>query len=177
VFKPERHDPDSAARTQTVAQAAIELDIHERTIYRYIREGCPHNKHGRLTYVSCGEIQAWLKSLNRTGKQGNAGGGNSDLLAARVRRETALAEKYEDERDERRKKLMPADEVKRIGCAAFILFKNTMAGLPARLVPQLHGRDGAEQQEIIASEITAALADLSGGLRSLGISIDAAAAN
>lgn len=165
-----------AARTQTVAEVAAELDLHERTIYRYIREGCPHNKHGRLTYISAGEIQSWLKAQNRTGKQGNAGSsaGNVELLAVKIRRETALAEKYEDERDERRKKLISAVEVQQVGCAAFLLFKNTVSGLPSRIVPMLHGRDGAEQQDIIATEITNALDELAANLRGLGVANDPA---
>lgn len=179
MFNPERHDPDASARTQTVAQAAIELDIHERTIYRYIREGCPHNQHGRLRYVNAGEIQAWLKANNRTGKQGNAGsgGGSAELLAIRVRRETALAEKYEDERDERRKLLVPIGEIQFIGGTALNLFKNTLMGLPARIVPRLQGCNAGEQQEVIETEISEALRQLADDLAKLGIGSNPAETN
>jgi len=178
VFNPERKDTEAAERKQTVASAASELDLNERTIYRYFREGCPHTKHGRLVYVNAGEIQSWLKSKNRTGKQGGSTtGGSADLLAIRIRRETALAEKYEDERDERRRKLVAASEIQSVGADALSLFKNTLMGMPSRLVPMLQGRNAGEQQEIIETEISDALRQLADDLRKLGISDDTAEAN
>lgn len=94
-------------------------------------------------------------------------------LLAEIRKIEALADGAEFDNRERDRLVIPADEVASIGARAFGVFKSAMMGLPSTIVPRLQGRDAAEQQDILETEIKNALSELADDLRKVGIADDA----
>src|SRR5687768_16017146 len=91
--------PKITPRTQTVDDIAAEHDVDPETVRRWIREGCPASGGGRgRAYMLDGaEVGVWMKANNVTGEIGarSHAPDSPDLERARLRKENALAAKYE----------------------------------------------------------------------------------
>ena len=161
-------------RNLTVLEAAGELSLHPETLREYVREGCPATKRGNSFYVSVPEVLVWMKANGRTGKQGVRPQDESpDLESVRIRKETALAEKYELQTARERGELVPVSQVQQWIIRNLQSARNHLLGLPAKAVVAMAGRDSAEQQSILEQlireslEVTANMAtDLENGLES-----------
>ena len=68
---------------------------------------------------------------------------------ARLRKENALAAKYELQVQRERGELVPVEEVKRWIGQHVTAAKNKLIGFGAAVTPQLEGRDAAERHGII----------------------------
>jgi hypothetical protein len=163
-------------RKTSVIDAAEELGVTAETLRVYIREGCPCDKRGIKQFVSVPEVQVWMKATGHTGVKGRPWhvDDSPDLEAARLRKENALAAKYELQTARERRDLMPVFEVKSIGSTICSSFRNAMLGLPPKLAVMLEGRTTAERQDIIESELKHSLDELSRRLSKLGEGNEAA---
>lgn len=129
---------------------AAELDVHPETIGRYDREGAPHERKGRSNFYDAAEYRAWMAANGKTGKEGRPVEGDSpDLERARLRKENALAAKYELQVQRERGELVTVHEAKAMGVRAVTTFRNRLIGAGAALTPALEGRDSAERQTLI----------------------------
>lgn len=140
----------TTVRDVTRDDLATELEVHQDSIGRWDRQGAPHERRGRKYWYNVPEYQAWMRANNVTGKEGRPIEGDSpDLEAARLRKENALASKYELQVSRERRDLIPIDEVRTVGGRAIATFRNRLNGAGAILSPRLEGRDAAERQDIL----------------------------
>ncbi len=97
--KKNKASPLAAARTMDAVELAEVLGVNEMTVRRYAREGMPHTAgQGKAHPARFGpeECQAWMKENTRTGKVGApATPASAAMAAAKLRKELALAERYE----------------------------------------------------------------------------------
>jgi phage terminase Nu1 subunit (DNA packaging protein) len=108
AFKPER--------TIGRDELAEILGVHPETIGRYDREGAPHTVRNRRNCYNEAEYKAWCDVNGKTLVQGRPIEGDSpDLEKARLRKENALAAKYEIQVARERGLLVPVDEVRAMG--------------------------------------------------------------
>jgi hypothetical protein len=89
------------------------------------------------------------------------------LEKARLRKENALASKYELQVKRERAELIPVVEVKQFCVQMLGTFRNKVRGIPASASPRLEGRDGAEREVILASFLDESLNDLADSIREL----------
>jgi len=164
--KPCKANKLGTGRKQTVAEAAEVLSLHPETVREFIREGCPASKQGNSFRVDAPEVAAWMKSTGHTGKQGRPSQSDSpDLEAARLRKENALAAKYELQTARERGQLVEVEALQQWLIRNLTTTKNYMLGIPAKAVVLMVGRNTAEQHSILetlireALETTANLAD------------------
>lgn len=151
------------ARETTANELADELDVHRQTIVDYDREGAPREKRGRSYFYNAAEYLTWMRANGKTGKQGRPIEGDSpDLEAARLRKENALASKYELQVSRERAQLVPVEEVKRWINEHVASARNKFIGFGARLTPQLEGRDNAERQTLLDDGVNEILNELAG---------------
>lgn len=137
-------------RDVTRDDLATELDVHQDSIGRWDRIGAPHERRGRKYFYNVPEYRAWMLANRVTGKEGRPVEGDSpDLEAARLRKENALAAKYELQVQRERRDLIPIDEVRNVGGRAIATFRSRVSGTGAILAPRLEGRDASERQQII----------------------------
>lgn len=146
----------------SVAEVAAQLDLAEETIYRDLRAGAPHVKRGGRVSLDIAAYAAWRKSRQRTGKRGRPAHADSDdIRQARLRKENALAAKYELQVARERGELVAIEDVRRRWGELITTARNRLLGLGAAISPQLEGRDAAERQSIIDSRVHEILNDLS----------------
>lgn len=165
-------------RKTNVIDAAGELSIDPQTFRRYIREGCPADKVGKSYLVYVPEAAKWMAENGKSGLPGIhaediRASESPTLEAVRIRKETALSERYEIQTAKEKGHLIPVDAVQQWLVRNLISARNHLLGLPAKIVVAIAGRDAAEQQAIIEQfireslEVTANLADrLEHGLES-----------
>lgn len=153
-------------RKSSVLDAAGELGVDPETLRRYIREGAPHDSRNGKHFVDVPEVMQWMQSNGRSGKQGIRPDDESpDLEAVRIRKETALAEKYELQTAKERGQLIPVEATQQWLIRNLTSARNYLLGIPAKAVVLMAGRNAAEQQSILetlireALETTANLAD------------------
>jgi hypothetical protein len=103
-------------RTETAQEASEQLGIHEETLRKYCRLNklqIPYTRlgNGQLRF-NLPELVAWKLEKGVTFEDGGAGMPKSPTLdAAKLRKENALASRYELMVDREKGKLLPADEV------------------------------------------------------------------
>jgi hypothetical protein len=148
---------------------STELDVHSETIGRYDREGAPFEKRGRANWYNVPEYRAWMTANGYTGEKGRPIEGDSpDLEAARLRKENALAAKYELQVRRDKRELVPAIEVRQWIGQHVITFRNRLISLPASVTPHLEGRDAGERQTILEERITEVLNELARAVEGVG---------
>ena len=142
-------------RTLTVSECADELGIAPELLQDYAMRGCPHDKggRGRSNRFDAAEVAGWMRENGLTGRPGRPVESSPDLDAARLRKENALAAKYEIQVSRERGDLVPLTEVQRFVGQTLRTLRNNLIGLPAEVTPYLVGRDAAEQQAILEDRI------------------------
>jgi phage terminase Nu1 subunit (DNA packaging protein) len=153
--------PAKVERKLTREELAAELDVHQETIGRYDRDGAPHERRGRSNFYDPAEYHAWMRANSKSGEDGRPRAKSSpDLDAARLRKENALAAKYEMDVGERERALVPVADVKRWIGERVGATKNKLIGLGAAVTPQLEGLDAAERQAVIDGRVREILEEL-----------------
>lgn len=151
-------------RTKSTAEVASIFSVINRTVQGWVRRGCPHDKGvgpvGNRFDES--EVAAWLKSQHiDTCKPGRPIEGDSkDLQAARLRKENALAAKYELEVERIRKTLLDANEVKSAVLSLITVTRDKMLTLASSIAPLFPGI-AAELEVEIHRRVKEHLFDLS----------------
>lgn len=151
-------------RDLTAEDLSIELGVHRQTIVDYDKAGAPREKRGRSYFYDAAEYRAWMQANNKTGKAGRPIDGDSpDLQQAKLRKENALASKYELQVSREKGTLIPLDDVRQWIGERVTATKNRLIGLGAAISPLLDGRDAAERQTIIDGRVNEILEELSRG--------------
>jgi hypothetical protein len=83
------------------------------------------------------------------------------LVAARARKEEALAIKRENEAREHRGELIARNEALRQASYIFVAVKQKLLGLPTSLARKLEGKSQHERRMIIDAEVRSCLTELS----------------
>jgi transposase-like protein len=142
-------------RDKTVADVAGIFDVDPNTVRKWAREGCGHgNKKGHPIFDEA-EVAAWLKAQGLTGRVGRPTPPmNLELLRAKIRKETALAGKYELELSQQQGMLIDAGEVSALMEERQLALRAAMQGACSRLALKLEGVGNAAQAEgIIEAEL------------------------
>jgi phage terminase Nu1 subunit (DNA packaging protein) len=140
------------------------LDIHRDTLMSYCRrkkDPCPHSRGARnKMLLDTAEVMVWMKQHNLTGNMGHpsAETKDKDLASARLRKENALASKYELHVAQARNELMDANEVEQTWAELSQLVRNGFTDLPVGVVPMAlrHGMPQAAAP-LLQAEIQAAV--------------------
>lgn len=156
-------------RDAGVNDAADELDLSEDTVRRDVRRGAPHSRKGTRILFNVPEYRQWREEQGLTGERGRPIEGDSpDLEAARLRKENALASKYELQVARERGQLVASDEVRAVGARLLTTFRNRLIGAGPALAPILEGRDAAERQTMIDEYNVELLTQLEADIRRMG---------
>lgn len=152
----------SATRDAPILDAAAELGLSEDTVRRDVRRGAPHSRRKNKIVLNVAEYRQWRADQGLTGERGRPPiyADSPDIEAARLRKENALAAKYELQVQRERGELVPVEEVKQWIGQHVTAAKNKLIGLGASITPQLEGRDAAERQTIIDARVTEILNEL-----------------
>lgn len=155
-------------RESTVDDVSNELGVHGHTVRGWIKRPlnpCPHErKGGRDLRFDIAEVRAWMTTNGVTGQQGRPPGPSSaNLEAAKLRKESALADKYEIQVERERGQVVPFSEVKARWVELITTAKNKLLGVPSAAAPLCVGRDAGEIQTILEDRINEALSELSNG--------------
>jgi hypothetical protein len=151
----------SPVRDSSINDAADELELSEDTVRRDIRRGCPHSRKGTKIVMNIPEYREWRAEQGLTGERGRPIEGDSpDLERARLRKENALASKYELQVKREKGELVPVAEVQQWIGERNTTAKNKFIGLGASVTPLLEGRDAAERQGIIDARVIEILDEL-----------------
>ena len=153
--------PKTTERTTPILEAAEELNIAEETVRRDINRGAPHSRDGKKIVLNVPEYRQWRESKGLKPEKGRPLEVDSpDLEKARLRKENALASKYELQVERERGILVPIEEVKQWIGQHVTAAKNKLIGMGAGVTPLLEGRDAAERQAIIDSRVNEILDEL-----------------
>ena len=157
-------------RKHTLRVAADILDCEQQSIRRACNnpdDPAPHTKLANGQYrVDAPELAAWAKARNKTwGEMGRPVSVNAspDLDAARLRKENALAEKYELQVERERGELLVAEKVERDWLQSAQVIRNRLVGLPASVAPQLEGMTAADMQTLLETRVNEILNELADG--------------
>src|ERR1044071_3955471 len=149
-----RQTPPATVRDQTVDDISGAHAVDPETVRRWVRRGCPADVggRGRGHRLNSAEVAGWMQENGITGEEGRPveGGNSPDLEKARLRKENALAAKYELQVQRERGELVTVAEVKQFNTRMLTTFRNKLRGIPASVSPHLDGRDGAEREVILA---------------------------
>lgn len=149
-------------REVQIADLAEELDLAEDSIRRHIRRGAPHSKRTNRLFFNVPEYRAWMESEGLTGERGRPSDheDSPDLERAKLRKENALAARYELQVARERGQLVAINDVKQWVGEHVAAAKNKLIGVGAAITAQLEGRDAAERQDIIDRRIREILEEL-----------------
>lgn len=156
-------------RLQTTKQAAEELGCDEKTIRRHCGANppAPHTRlKNRQIRVDAGELVIWGKANNINFRPGRPteNADSPDLERARLRKENALAAKYELHVAKERRELVPMSEVKDQFMEEVGRAKSRFNALPADTAGACVGLDAGDIQTLLQSRVNLILEDLANGL-------------
>jgi phage terminase Nu1 subunit (DNA packaging protein) len=159
---------DTKARKFSSQDVADALDVRIQTVHDWAKRGCPHTPgRGRNpARYDLAEVASWMKDNKLTGRQGRPAESEDspDLEKARLRKENALASKYELQVARERRTLVPTDEIKELFMEVVSRAKSQMSGLPADVAGACVGLDAGDIQVLLESRVTQILNDLATGL-------------
>lgn len=152
-------------RDKTTDDICELLDIDESTLKRWVAAGLPCNTNGKKSRkFDEGEVAAWMKTNRKTGKPGRPQTEDGkEFMAAKIRKENALATRYEIEIDQIRGKLLNKSDVESSNVQKVSALRNGLLSLPASLAPGLEGLGAAEIQAEIEGAVKNLLEQFSKG--------------
>jgi hypothetical protein len=154
-------------RTIGIQDLADELGLSVETIRRDVKRGAPRSKAGSKLFFDVPEFRQWR--VDHEGKGGRPKRSNSpELDAAKLRKELALAEKYELQTARERGELMPAEEVHRWISDHYGTLRTRLSILGDELTPALEGRDAPERAAIINDRVRELLNELANAIGRMG---------
>jgi phage terminase Nu1 subunit (DNA packaging protein) len=148
----ERQASDSRRSTDgllTRTELASRLDVHVRTILKWVREGCPVARHGRGREPSLFDeraVREWRAARDEAARQRWA-----PLEAARARKDAALALESEQRVARRAGVLLDIDTVDRVWSAQVAAVRAALLALPMAIadridrVAKLEGKAGVRR--------------------------------
>lgn len=159
--------PKTPVKVRNITPEAVadELNIHIKTVRSWCnrkKNHCPHDRaaSGRL-WLSADEVAAWMQESKTTGRAGRPSTTSPELLAAQLRKENALADRYMLQVRRERAQLTNLADVKCWIKSKCEEIAAAFKGLGATLTPRLAGRDTGDQQTLIDAEVIARLTQLS----------------
>jgi hypothetical protein len=156
-------------RDTLIEDAADELDLSIETLRRDVKRGAPYSRDGRRIMFNVPELLRWREAHNLTGRRGRPAEVLSpDLAMARLRKENALASKYELQVAREKRELLPAPEVKKWIGEHIGEIRTRLLSLGDELTPSLEGRDAPERASIINERVREILTDLATKAEVLG---------
>lgn len=166
-----KRKPAEKKRGSTLQEAAYEIGIHRDSLGRYCRRKtnpCPYSKlkNGQLR-LDVTEVMVWMRDQGLSGKIGRPGHSvySPALLRAKLRKENALAAKYELQVAREQAGLMDAEAVRLEWADLGQMIRTGFGGLAAELVaiairqgvPEAAGPELQTEIELRISEILAVL--------------------
>lgn len=152
-------------RTTNLQDLGDELDLHPNTLRRWCnlnQNAMPHDRgeRGRMLF-DVAEVRAWMERTGNDGRIGRRPGytESGTMEKARIRKESALADKYELQVSEARKVLVDRETINREWVSRVMALKNKLLGLPAIVAPACVGLDAAEIQALLDGRITDIIRD------------------
>jgi phage terminase Nu1 subunit (DNA packaging protein) len=146
-------------------------------------KGAPRSKQKRVGDPALTSAAAILSWARENGIDIHAGPGrprlhddSPDLEAARLRKENALAAKYELQVERERGEVVSAEDVRRNFVRIGSAFRSRMQGAVASLAVDVADRNGAECHAALQTKFNELLGQLAEDIRRLGGSRHAAAA-
>lgn len=151
-----------------------ELKVDEQTVARWRRAGAPFEQETtgrRRMWCEPARLRAWLaenrqKNLSQRGRP-PLEKSSSDLAAAKLRKENALARRAELDVAEREGKVMERAAVEALAVGCLQELRAAFLGLAARVTPRVVGQDGATVHAIVDDEVRGILERLADGLKPL----------
>lgn len=149
-------------REQNPEEIAEIFTVSVRTVYTWIKDGCPKSQKKKQYFLNDGEVQNWIESTSRqltpgrpkqngvTAADSEPGQDKEYWLTRKYKRECLVAEKN----------LIPRDDVISWIRDNYTLLKGRLLALPATIVSAIAGHDEPKQERLIAEEINVALDDL-----------------
>jgi hypothetical protein len=146
----------STNRNKTPAEVGEIIDQNEKTVRRWVAEGCPHDRtEAGHILLDEAEVFAWCRANGKTFRRGRpkaATAGNVD--SAKLRKENALATKYEIAVSRELRQLIPAAEIDREWVNIAAVVRNGFQSLASQIVPLAlthgmpHESAGVFQQQV-----------------------------
>jgi hypothetical protein len=175
------------ARTATTDEVLAAFGIPRATIQRWVAADCPHDKGPEGNLFDLEEVREWMRRAGRAGTRGRpseldtlereiaAAGDEADgaddaefaakakraMVLARLRKEIALASRYERENREREKQLLELDEVERGRLERIAFVKAGLLALPGKLAARLATREAREIEVLLEEAVTDLLTEFS----------------
>ena len=143
----------------TAVELAEVYGVSASTVRGWTREGCPVHRDGRRVYYDAAEIAPWRKSRGMDTQPGN-GAGSPDLDAARLRKENALADKYELQVARERGTLIVAETEYARHAENLAGIRDRMLMIPAALSARVAGVSAVEAEGMLDRAIRDALQEL-----------------
>lgn len=120
-------------------------------------------------WLNPAEVVAWMRENGRSGKQGRPSHASDspDLEAARLRKENALARRYELENARDERNLIPVNEVRQWVGENMGRAKHKLIGMASALAPRMEGMDAAERQQVIEQYVEHVIREIADARSSL----------
>ena len=141
------------------AGIAETFGVDAGTVRRWRHHGCPASKQGRTVLHDPAAVAAWRKSRGMDTQPGN-GAGSPDLDAARLRKENALADKYELQVARERGTLIVAETEYARHAENLAGIRDRMLMIPAALSARVAGVSAVEAEGMLDRAIRDALQEL-----------------
>ena len=157
-------------RTLTTADLIELFDgIDKRTVTRWCADGCPHDGggKGKPRLFNAEEVAAWMKKRGITGAVGRppdveeSTDPEDPLRKAKIRKETAMADRYEVMAAREKGLLMPKADVEAATVRMATVIRNRLLGLPPALAPVVVGMTVPQAEHEIDARIRDILKELS----------------
>lgn len=150
--------PD-AIKTSDLAE---QLGVECATVRSWVKDGCPHTKEGKNLRFDPAEVVSWRRGRGMDSHNRNAGD-SPDIDAARLRKENALATKYELHIEKEKGKVVNAAEAARAYCNLVRVLRNRVQRIGVAVATRWPGPDAGKLQAMIDEEATEALREVSQG--------------
>ena len=143
----------------TAGELAEAFAVSKSAVKYWTQEGCPVCREGRRVYFDPAEVAAWRKSRGMDTQPGN-GAGSPDFDAARLRKENALADKYELQVARERGTLIVAETEYARHAENLAGIRDRMLMIPAALSARVAGVSAVEAEGMMDRAIRDALQEL-----------------
>ena len=149
-------------REDTINDVCEAIDVDRRTIYGWIKRGLPSEGEGKARRFNLGEVAAWMKANKLTGAPGRPQEPlSAELVAARTRKELALADLHEMQLGRMRECLVDASDVARANAMKYAVIREVLLNIPETASPMLVGLAIHEIERVLAEAVRDALGHLS----------------
>lgn len=158
--------PKQVERALSRDELADELGLHPDTIKRHHRRDNepPHDKEGQRCVYNAAEYLAWMEEEGLNGERGRPIEGDSpDLEAAKLRKENALAAKYELQVERERGLVVDRAAYRSEWIARISAAKNKLIGMPAQIAPALVGQDAGDIEHMLRDRLEQIIREIQSG--------------